>query len=193
MKRIFTLLIMLVMVFGLTVTAYANAWYQILEPVPGEFVVLDKDTNLMWLQNTNLAGTAMNWTDAMDWASTLSYAGYDDWGLPSALNSDGSGPCSGHSCSDSEIGHLYYIEGVTSSSPTPFTNLSNDRYWTSTEDGAGGSAWYFYFYNGNQNPYVKSSNYRAWAVRVVPEPISSILFITGGATLAVRRYCKRRK
>ena len=49
------------------------------EEVQGEIVVTDSWTGLMWQKETP---DEMTWEDAMDYCRTLSYAGYEDWYLP---------------------------------------------------------------------------------------------------------------
>ena len=82
-------------------------------------------------------------------------------------------------------GSLYYI--------------ALNRYWSVTESAANpDDAWFFGFSNGAQDYDHKYIGYYAIAVRpgdvaVVPEPISSILFVIGGIVLIGRRYLKRKK
>ncbi len=97
----------------------------------GDGTVVDTHTGLQWLQNAGLGGMK-SWAEADAWATNLSYAGHNDWRLPSALNSDGSlpNPCFYGGCTKSEMGHLAYIDGINSSSG-PFSNLGGG-YWTST-------------------------------------------------------------
>jgi hypothetical protein len=82
----------------------------------GNGTITDTDRGIMWLQDANYAKGIVSEDGSTDyffassWAAQLNFAGYDDWRLPSGLNSDGSGPCSAFSCKDSEMGHLYYIE-----------------------------------------------------------------------------------
>ncbi|MFZ4703951.1 MAG: hypothetical protein ACOYMG_28230 [Candidatus Methylumidiphilus sp.] len=76
----------------------------------GGLAVYDTDRNITWLANANANGL-MNWTGANAWAAGLNVGGFTGWRLPTALNADGSGPCSGYNCTNSELGHLYYTEG----------------------------------------------------------------------------------
>jgi len=151
----------------------------------GGLAVYDTDRNITWLANANANGL-MNWTTANTWAASLNVGGYTGWRLPTALNPDLTGPCSGFNCTGSELGHLYYTElGVTSgnnitSSTSPylalFTNVQNSVYWSGTEYAPLPSgAWFFRTDVGLQDPDVKVNNYYAWAVRsgdvaAVPEP-----------------------
>jgi len=102
---------------------------------------------MKYLRNCDLPVGKPGYSQALDWIDYLnltSYLGADNWRLPSALNQDGSGPCSGNGCTDSEFGHLYHIEiGATPGSwiedtgdPSKlalFRNFSEtEDYWTST-------------------------------------------------------------
>ena len=132
----------------------------------------------------------MTWSQANTWIASLNtadYLGYSDWELPSAINSDGTEPCSGLGCAGSQMGQLYYTSlgntlagGLTNSGP--FANLQPSYYWSSTDYGPDTShAWVFNFDDGAQGTDNKDDTLYAWAVAqaAVPEP-STILLIGSG-------------
>lgn len=107
-------------------------------------LIYDPDRNLTWLKDANYAKTAgrspdgqMNWNHAMAWVGSLSYRGVKGWRLPSALNQDGSGPCIGLNCSDSEIGNLFLDSSRPANPAVRATNFQNNaKYWNATEASA---------------------------------------------------------
>jgi hypothetical protein len=170
--------------------------------------ITDTDRGIMWLQDANYAKTSgydtdgsMTWWVAMDWADTLIFAGYYDWRLPSALNSDGSRPCTGLLCTDSEFGHLYHIElenpvGGPMTNVGPFINIqSSGYYWTETVVVPSVAAHSFNFSDGTLGEDIV--DFRGWAlavrdISVIPEPISLTLFLVGGSTLGFRIFRNNR-
>ncbi|MEF8728082.1 MAG: hypothetical protein V5B34_07695 [Accumulibacter sp.] len=102
----------------------------------GGGLIYDDVLKITWLSDANYAMSSgydadgrMNWSAAKTWAASLSYGGYDDWRLPTALNQDGSEPCNGGSCTGSEMGHMFYnnlgaIAGNSILSGTNTTNLA---------------------------------------------------------------------
>lgn len=104
-------------------------------------LIYDTERDITWLQDANYARTVgksgdgqLTWPAAMAWVASLNYRGIRGWRLPTALNSDGSGPCVGHDCDDNEIGHL--ILGVNRTHPGLVTWRNSTIpciYWTSTE------------------------------------------------------------
>ncbi len=165
----------------------------------GGQAVYDTDRDITWLANANANGL-MNWQTAIDWAAGLNIGGYSGWRLPSALNTNGSGPCSGNNCTGSELGHLYYTElgvtagnNITSSTSTYlqlFTNVQNSVYWAANlfASNPNNFAWSFLANSGVQTSVTKTTPYYAWAVRTgdvggtVPEP--GILGLMGIGALA---------
>ncbi|MBL8413666.1 MAG: DUF1566 domain-containing protein [Propionivibrio sp.] len=123
----------------------------------GGGLIYDVVLNITWLRDANYAATQyaatggtqgdadglMNWNAANAWAAGLSYAGYDDWRLPTALNQDGSGPCDSFDCTNSEMGHMFYnnmgaiafnsiLTGSNTANLAQFTNLQPYIYWSGT-------------------------------------------------------------
>ena len=104
-------------------------------------LIYDVARDITWLQDANYAKTIghtkdgqMTWYQAMAWVKSLVYWGVPGWRLPSALNSDGTGPCIGTNCDDSELGFLFLVEGKTDVTGIHFTNFDGSAiYWNSTE------------------------------------------------------------
>ncbi len=147
----------------------------------------DTDLNITWLRDANVNGL-MNWDAAVSWAGTYSFGGYTDWRLPT------SDTCTGHHCTSSEMGHLWYIE--LGNSPGPMTNPGKfqnlqkpttdpNYYWSGTEWAPNPlNAWNFTFGGGGQYGNYKGNLGYALAVRpgdvaAVPEPQTYALFLAG--------------
>ena len=142
---------------------------------PGAVFEYDPNLHITWLRDWNVNGK-QNWATQVAWAAGLTYFG-GGWRLPTALNQDGSGPCSGLNCTGSEMGYLWYTElGNTSSlsNTGPFLNMQSNGYWSGTEYApAPTSAWVFNATSGNQGSGVKGNTLYAVAVRpgdVAPPP-----------------------
>jgi hypothetical protein len=152
----------------------------------GGGLIYDTDRNITWLADAAYARTSgfdddglMSWYDAMAWAQQLEYGGYTDWRLPSTpivdlgCTQQSDGVSYGKYCADSEMGHLYYSEGVSLSSGV-FFNISPDvsvtgnggYYWSGNTFGPHPlSAYVFSFANyGDQSSDAKTLHLSAWAV-----------------------------
>ena len=149
-----------------------------------------------------LPTAAYTWYEQTNWATNLDveFGGthYTDWRLPIIFDQS----CSGLNCTNSEMGYLYYTGlGNSAGSLTntgDFLNLARSYYWSGTTSAPNENyAWIHTFNGGGQNGgFGKTNKYFAIAVRsgdvsVVPEPVSSTLFIIGGATLGFRRFRKK--
>jgi hypothetical protein len=157
--------------------------------------IRDDGSRLIWLENADLAGSTMNWWDAMSWAEDLVYAGRSDWRLPT------SDECFGYNCTESEMGYLYYTElgnvaGGPMSNSGPFTNVQA-FYWSATEAGpdAAGVFWFNHDLQGGfqsseyKEPDALADLIHVWAV--VPEPSTALLLAFGLVGIAAKRKTDR--
>jgi len=191
-------------------------------------LIYDTDIDITWLGDANFgAGSPfdsgvsntdglMSWQSAMDWAASLTVGGQTAWRLPATAQPDStcgiqSGLPSfppggfGLGCTGSEMGHLFNDEGITSTTPGPFTNVQDGGYWSETEfipETAG--AFIFLFNSGYQDAELKEDDppfdpdhrpHYAWAVHdgdvsVTPEPSTMLLFSSGLTGLIAWRMKK---
>lgn len=172
-------------------------------PKLGGAVVYDDVLDLTWLANANLAASntfsvsnigidgEMTWVTADSWITAMnneSYLGFNGWRLPTTLSLVPG---------ESEMGNLFYNEGVTGpfidgvtniANQQLFSNIQSDYYWSGTEYTPDTSkAWRFSFADGDQDAQLKSSivfKHHAWAVHdgdigAVPVPAAAWLFASG--------------
>lgn len=176
----------------------------------GGGLIYDSDQGITWLQDANYAQTSghdadgeMDWNQAMTWAAGLSLTHngivHDDWRLPTTLVPDSA--CSGVwgtgmlNCSGSEMGHLFYIYGVSTGAPGIFMNVKGRASWSGTEvalDNA--DAWMFSFDFGDQGTNDKEVPYFAWAVidgDIGAVPILAAAWLFGSALGLLGCMCRQ--
>ena len=135
----------------------------------GVKLIYDSAQRITWLGDANWAKTSgfdpngeITWDEARAWAGGLTIGGFSDWRLP--ITSDET--CRGAGCTNSEMGHLFAVEGVSSTNPGPFFNVQERQYWSSRSYSSEPDlAWYVHFGNGDQAVTGKSDSHIPWAVR----------------------------
>lgn len=166
---------------------------------------------------------AMNWWGAMAWTQWLgmtNYGGASDWRLPVAPQPDatcdeqvdlgGGFPLQGfgYNCTGSELGHLFYVEGMLSAdqlitADPPgilddyFTNLDTVFFWSGTELAPNPDrAFSFEGASGFQQIETKEFLDFGWAVRpgqvaAAPLPGTAVLMLLGLFGLGARGWKRR--
>ncbi len=99
----------------------------------GGGLIYDDVLNLTWLQDANYAKTSgydadgrMTWSQATTWAANLSYGGYDDWRLPTMIDTDGPDPdaLGNDGCNNSNSGTDCGYNVQTVSGGTVFSEMA---------------------------------------------------------------------
>ena len=177
-------------------------------------MVYDTATNLTWLADWNSpAGTLydtdppgagntatdgqLRWVDANNWANDLSFGGFEDWRLPTAVR------CTAAATSCTAAGEMATLWTNNANASTFFSNVKSTgslAYWTGTYGTLYTNAWDFRM---GPDPDVQvlavanAPNHYAVAVRFgdvapVPEPETYAMMLLGLGTLAVASARRRR-
>ena len=110
--------------------------------INGDLVVIDKNTGLMWQQGTvDINGDGeinyndeVTWDNAKDYCETLTYAGYDDWRLPTIFELT------------TIVNYGEYNPAIDES----YFSSKSAYYWSATTNAYNtDSAWVVSFYYGN--------------------------------------------
>lgn len=170
-------------------TTLAYAAVLPLESRLGGLAYYDPNLDMTWAANAEINGLN-TWDNQAAWVASLNIGGITGWRLPSVdVNGDGTVldcfPGGVPGCADNEMSYFYYEEGITSSTPGPFSNVGGFT-WSGTESASdpGTAAWGFSFVSALQGTSNKGSNGNAWAVYSgdvgsVPIPAAAWLFGSG--------------
>ena len=119
------------------------------ETISGDNVVIDLNTGLMWQQT--IPTTDYTWSNANSYCSGLTYAGYDDWRLPTPKELL------------TIVDNSRYNPAIDT---TYFPNTPSGYFWSSsTYADLTAYAWYVNFDSGNVNGIKKSITYYVRCVR----------------------------
>ena len=122
--------------------------------------------------------------------------------MPTTLNPDPSCDAPsvsiGFNCAGSEMGHLFYVEGISEASPGPFSNVQSISYWSGTEDASNPAiAWGFFFNDGGQLQNSTSTPlYFAWAVHdgnISTVPVPAAVWLLGSGLLSLLGLARRKR
>jgi hypothetical protein len=89
----------------------------------GNGMIYDNVLNITWLQDANLAGTAMNWDDSVDWADNLSHGGFNDWRLTKVYDQGNDG-CIYSATGGTDCGYNVNTSFTDSNGNTFFSELA---------------------------------------------------------------------
>jgi hypothetical protein len=169
----------------------------------GDGLIYDDVLDVTWLQDANIDGNK-TWLDAVAWAGSLVFQGFDVWRLPSAdvngdeivLDCDGATEAA---CRDNELGYMYWhnlggfgnaLTGTQTVNGVTFNNIggTNGTHWSGTEFADTSvypnAAWDQLFANGKLDFVGKGVIHAAWAVLDgdvvgIPEPTTTALLALG--------------
>ena len=163
----------------------------------------DNALNITWSVDADADTGGTTWDDQVAWAAGLTLGGFTEWRLPSAdVNRDDividCSPGGVMGCEDNELGFLFHEEGISPTTPGPFSNLLPSNHWSETEFADdSGQAWRLHFGNGDSSAGTKAFSGDAWAVHdgnpgtaVVPVPAAVWLF---GSALGLLGWVRRRR
>ena len=116
----------------------------------GDDLVLDKEKELIWARNANLAGEALIWEDALNYCQELGLGNLKGWRLPTK----------------EELSNLTDPSQGTPALPKghPFVNVKY-TYWTgTTHEDLSSDAYYVHIAQGSVSAYTKIAEYDVWPV-----------------------------
>ena len=184
----------------------------------GGGLIYDTARDLTWISPNTVAGYGSapfspGWAAAVTFAEGVSYAGFDDWRLPSTVYPDATCEVAsnaiGANCKGSELGHLFYeVFGGTALQALPSSaNLtllpvnSLAPYWSSTPSATSGYAYRFsmntlqegYGYQAEQNTgFGTGAIVLVRSGDVTAVPIPAVGWLVGAGFLGVLRAARRK-